>query len=86
MPRGGRLELELSPLDGGKVNLLVADTGSGVAPEMLPRLFTPFASSKPTGTGLGLSISKRIVEEHGGKISGGNRPNGGAQFMITLPK
>jgi signal transduction histidine kinase len=52
---------------------------------MAGRLFLPFASTKTTGTGLGLSICRRIIEEHGGRISGGNRPQGGAAFTITLP-
>jgi signal transduction histidine kinase len=84
MPRGGRLELTLSAADGG-YRLDVADSGSGIAPEIADRLFTPFVSTKPTGTGLGLVISRRIVEEHGGSLTAANRPSGGACFSITLP-
>ncbi len=84
MPRGGRLEVALEAARDG-VCLRVSDTGSGIPPEMQGRLFTPFASSKPTGTGLGLSISRRIVEEHGGRLVAENRPGGGACFTITLP-
>jgi two-component system sensor histidine kinase HydH len=85
MPNGGLLEinLELTPAQG--VRLTVADTGSGISEEISGRLFTPFASTKATGTGLGLNISQRIVEEHGGRLSAGNRPEGGAWFMIWLP-
>jgi signal transduction histidine kinase len=79
-----RLAVKLGVNDGSLV-LTVADTGQGIPSAMLQRLFRPFASSKPTGTGLGLSISKRIVEEHGGTIRGGNRPEGGACFTLTLP-
>jgi signal transduction histidine kinase len=84
MPTGGRLEvgLDRGP-EGNRVS--VADTGPGLPPEMAGRLFTPFASTKPTGTGLGLSICRRVVEEHGGHITGGNRPEGGTRFTITLP-
>jgi signal transduction histidine kinase len=85
MPHGGRLEVDLEAMSPADICLRVADTGSGILPEMARRLFTPFASSKATGTGLGLSISRRIVEEHGGSLTGQNRPAGGALFTITLP-
>lgn len=86
MPAGGRLEVSLrqGPRRGGLV-LRVTDTGKGIAPEVAEQLFVPFTSTKPTGTGLGLSISRRIVEEHGGVITGANDPQGGAVFTITLP-
>ena len=84
MPQGGRLEVRLQALPG-RFRLTVADTGSGIPDSMLEKLFTPFASSKPTGTGLGLCMSQRIVEEHGGSISAGNRAEGGACLTITLP-
>jgi signal transduction histidine kinase len=84
MPQGGRLELELEK-PGKEARLTVVDTGYGIPPEMADRLFTPFASSKPTGTGLGLSISRRILTQHGGRITAANRKEGGAAFVITLP-
>jgi signal transduction histidine kinase len=85
MPHGGRLEVDLEAAPKKEVRIAVADTGTGIPPEVAGRLFMPFASSKPTGTGLGLSISRRIIEEHGGRIAGGNRSQGGACFTITLP-
>ena len=63
----------------------VQDNGPGIPDAMLPRLFTPFATSKPHGTGLGLAISKRIVEAHGGRIEVKNRPGGGAEANLYLP-
>jgi signal transduction histidine kinase len=85
MPQGGRLEVSLETAPLAEVHLQVADTGPGIPAEVASRLFTPFTSSKPTGTGLGLSISRRIIEEHGGRITASNRPAGGACFTITLP-
>jgi two-component system, OmpR family, sensor histidine kinase VicK len=74
--------------DNKKVVLVsVKDTGIGIDSEILPRLFTKFASkSERGGTGLGLYISKSIVEAHGGKIWAGNNPDGkGATFAFSLP-
>jgi two-component system sensor histidine kinase HydH len=85
MPHGGRLEVELRTALDGSVTLQVADTGPGIARNVLDRLFEPFVSTKPTGTGLGLSVSRRIIEEHDGTIRVQNRPAGGACFTIRLP-
>jgi two-component system nitrogen regulation sensor histidine kinase GlnL len=63
----------------------VVDNGPGIATEMLPRLFTPFATSKSSGTGLGLAISRRIVEAHGGRIEVKNRAGHGAEATVYLP-
>jgi signal transduction histidine kinase len=84
MPREGRLGIRLETVRTG-ARLTVIDTGPGIAPEIAPRLFTPFASTKPTGSGLGLSISRRIVEDHGGTLTAANRSEGGARFTVTLP-
>jgi two-component system, NtrC family, sensor histidine kinase HydH len=85
LPRGGRIELGLRRIEGQGIEVSVEDSGPGIAAEMLPRLFTPFASSKETGLGLGLVVSRRIVEDHGGKLWGSNRPEGGACFTFRLP-
>jgi two-component system, OmpR family, sensor histidine kinase VicK len=64
----------------------VTDTGQGIDPEIMPRLFTKFATKSIVGTGLGLYISKRIIEAHGGKMWAENNPDGiGATFSFTLP-
>ena len=63
----------------------VKDTGPGIDPEILPKLFTKFASKSDMGTGLGLFISKGIVEAHGGKIWAENNPDRGATFSFSLP-
>lgn len=85
MPNGGRLEIHQTNTQGQGIRMEIADTGPGISLDMASRLFTPFSSSKPTGTGLGLSICRRIIEEHGGEITGHNRPEGGACFVISLP-
>ena len=64
----------------------VRDTGSGIHPEIMPKLFSKFASRSFSGTGLGLYISKSIVEAHGGRIWAENHPDGkGASFSFSLP-
>jgi len=65
--------------------IAVLDNGSGISESMLPRLFTPFATSKAQGTGLGLAVSRRIVEAHGGRIEVRNRAGGGAEAALYLP-
>jgi signal transduction histidine kinase len=85
MPGGGKLEMELHSEGANTACIRIIDTGSGIAADMIDRLFEPFASSKPTGTGLGLSICRRVIEEHEGSITAANRQAGGACFSIRLP-
>ncbi|HWF01247.1 MAG TPA: PAS domain S-box protein [Caulobacteraceae bacterium] len=63
----------------------VIDTGPGVAPDMVERLFQPFATTKADGMGVGLSISRTIIEAHGGRLWAEPNPDGGAIFAFTLP-
>src|SRR5262249_50405741 len=84
MPSGGKLLIAVRRTSHG-VGLTVADTGAGIPPDIVPRLFEPFATGKDTGLGLGLVVSKRIVEDHGGAIRGSNRPEGGACFEAEFP-
>jgi signal transduction histidine kinase len=85
MPGGGRVEIQLGAPVHGQVDLRVLDTGPGITPELLPRLFEPFVSSKETGLGLGLAVSRRIAESHGGNLWVTNPPHGGACFVLRLP-
>lgn len=82
------IRVEKKEEDGGGRYALVSirDTGTGIAPDIMPRLFTKFATKSEQGTGLGLFISKSIVEAHGGEIWANNNPdNIGATFSFTLP-
>ena len=85
-PLGGEVRVALAVPDGGMMRLEVADCGPGIAPEMLDRLFTPFATDKPAGTGLGLCVARRIAREHGGDLTADNDPSGGARFTLLLPR
>jgi len=86
MEVGGRKELHIStrPLDGNMVEVAVADTGPGIAPEIMVRLFQPFVTSKAQGMGVGLSISRTIAEAHGGTLTAEPAPGGGTIFRMTL--
>jgi len=78
--------VEMGQHDEESIVVEIKDTGSGINPEMLPRLFEKFATRSGSGTGLGLYISKSIVDSHGGKIWAYNNKDGiGATFTFTLP-
>jgi signal transduction histidine kinase len=64
----------------------IKDTGSGIGPEIMPKLFSKFVTNSSGGTGIGLFISKSIIESHGGRIWAENNANGkGATFAFSLP-
>ena len=84
----GKIDILLQKSQDGKAAVLsIKDTGSGIDSDIVPRLFTKFATRSDTGTGLGLYISKNIVEAHGGKIWGENNTDGrgGATFSFSVP-
>ena len=86
--RSGRIEIGAFVSESGdRVIATVRDTGSGIPPEVLPRIFEPFYTTKEVGqgTGLGLAITFGIVQEHGGHIGAANHPDGGAVFTVELP-
>lgn len=80
-----RLSIRTRPGADGLVEVAVIDSGHGIAPDKLPRVFEPFFSTKPNGMGMGLSISRTIIEAHHGRIWGENTAAGGATFRVTLP-
>jgi CheY-like chemotaxis protein len=90
-PKGGRVQLHLQRADGS-VQIVVSDTGQGIAPEVLPVIFERFrqADSSSTrmhaGLGLGLALVKHLVELHGGQVAAQSPGEGkGATFVVTLP-
>ncbi|MED4583995.1 sensor histidine kinase [Brevibacillus choshinensis] len=84
MKEGGILTVE-SRLTEHAVHLHVRDTGDGISPEYLVRIFDPFFSLKEEGTGLGLPISRRMVENHGGDIQVNSKLGEGTEIIISLP-
>jgi two-component system sensor kinase FixL len=86
MEQSARRELVLSiaPAEAGMAVVSVADTGAGIAEDILPQLFQPFITSKRHGMGVGLSICRTIIEGHGGRIWAEANPGGGTVFCFTL--
>ena len=86
MPTGGELQFGAS-LAGEAVRITVQDSGLGIAPDLLPRIFEPFVTTKAPGrgTGLGLSITRDVIARLGGVISAEPAEGGGTVFVITLP-
>jgi len=81
---GGAIQLSSHALDDSSIEIVVADTGKGIAPENLNRIFEPYFSTKKSGMGLGLPIVKRIVEQHGGSMSVESAFGRGARFVMRL--
>jgi len=88
MSTGGRLVISSRPgKKGDSVEIGVADTGKGIAPEFLPHIFDPFFSTKgEAGTGLGLSVSYGIIKNHQGEIRVESKPGVGTTFTVELPR
>ena len=82
--RGGRLTVGLSS-ENGRARVRISDTGSGIDPEHLPKIFEPYFSTKETGTGLGLAIAKKAVDEHDGAIRVESKPGEGTTFTVEIP-
>ncbi|MBA2502824.1 MAG: PAS domain S-box protein [Pyrinomonadaceae bacterium] len=86
MPQGGRLLAEVSRAAHRRVRITFTDTGDGMTPEQVERLFEPFSNSTSGGTGLGLSIVYQIIRDHGGTINVRSREGHGTTITIELPQ
>jgi two-component system C4-dicarboxylate transport sensor histidine kinase DctB len=83
---GPRIVAMTGRTEPGHVVLEVQDSGPGIPPEALSRVFEPFYTTKATGTGLGLAISSGIIGDLGGELQAANAPQGGAVFRVVLPR
>ena len=84
MPTNGTITID-SKETNGKLQIRFADTGTGIPDDIMPKLFTPLFTTKAQGMGFGLAICKRVIEEHGGKITVETAVGKGSVFKITLP-
>ncbi len=71
---------------GPEPRIIIADTGPGIAPDVLPNVFDPLYSTKSFGTGLGLPTVRQVVEQHGGTVALTSAPGAGTQVEIRLPR
>jgi PAS domain S-box-containing protein len=86
MPNGGSIKIDTALVEDGRlIRLTVRDTGSGIAPEVLPKIFDPFFTTRSDGTGLGLAISHGIVADHRGSIEVSSELGKGTVFRVTFP-
>ncbi len=81
----GNISIKLSSAEGNRVRVEISDTGRGIAPEDISKVFEPYYSTKETGTGLGLAIVRKVIEDHGGTVSVRSKPGSGTTFTIILP-
>lgn len=84
MPTGGELTIQVR-IEHGRCVIRIIDTGHGMPPEVVSRVFKPYYTTKPGGSGLGLATTRKIIEAHGGTIGVNSEPTRGTCFTITLP-
>ena len=82
---GGNIVVRIANDEAGRARVEVTDTGRGIAPEDISKVFEPYYSTKETGTGLGLAIVRKVIEDHGGTVSVSSMLGGGTTFTIILP-
>jgi two-component system sensor histidine kinase HydH len=84
MGQGGTLRIETKSLKEG-VEVMISDSGSGIPPEQMDRIFNYYYTTKEKGVGLGLPIAHRIIEAHGGQLKIESRAGSGTKVTVTLP-
>lgn len=94
MPQGGTITVDVAPVDvrrmqvtladGDYISISVSDNGTGISPDVLPKIFDPLFTTKRTGTGLGLSIVRKLIEAHGGAVTVESVPGKGTTFHMVL--
>jgi two-component system, NtrC family, sensor histidine kinase HydH len=85
MQGGGRLTVSSARAAHNQALVVIADTGCGIDPRAISKIFDPYYTTKPTGTGLGLAIVHKIIEAHGGRIQVHSTPGRGTRFELVLP-
>jgi two-component system NtrC family sensor kinase len=85
MPQGGRLRVGTRVREGGELEAEVRDSGCGIPPEALQKVFDPFYTTKEMGTGLGLPVVRGVAEKHGGRIEIESEPGAGTAVRLILP-
>jgi signal transduction histidine kinase len=86
MPQGGNLRLVAGPASRQRVEIRVEDTGVGIKPEHLSRIFDLYFTTKERGTGIGLSMVYRIIQMHDGEVEVQSTPGRGTTFRVRLPR
>lgn len=88
MPEGGKIDVRMSETQDvpPQIRVEVADNGCGISDEQMPKIFTPFFTTKQTGSGIGLPIVHRIVQDHGGAIEVKSKVGSGSIFTVYLPR
>ena len=86
MPQGGSLRLVARPASRQRVEIRIEDTGVGIKPEHLSRIFDLYFTTKERGTGIGLSMVYRIIQMHDGEVDVQSTPGRGTTFRVLLPR
>src|SRR5207248_9143410 len=84
-PPGAPITIEATQTSPDFADIVITDRGSGIAPDVLPRIFDPLFTTKPRGTGLGLAVVQQVIEAHGGTVNVQSEAGVGTEFHLQLP-